>query len=179
MQCEVTFLISFQVNGASPMALSEASINLLPLSNGGVPQSMSATMPSEPASSVAESTLETNENTEQKARTLSKMEPPSQNSVKQNCSIKPSLSSTSPSSQFLSQFSSPKLLRMSLPHHSSSCCPFQEPESCNGNQQEGSLFHSRRALHMGPCCVQGTPNFCMQQQWQECFQNQQNMTPFR
>lgn len=170
-----------QVNGRSLMAQTEASINLLPLSNGGVPQSMSATMPSEPAGSVAGSTLDTNENTDQKARTVSKMDPPSQNSVTQNCSIQPSLSSTSPSSAFLSQFSSPKLLPKS--HHTSACCPFQEPECCNGNQQDSSLFqgsmHSRRALHMGPCCVQGTPSFCMQQQWQGRFQSQPNMTTFR
>uniref|UniRef100_W5U946 Protein dispatched homolog 1 n=1 Tax=Ictalurus punctatus TaxID=7998 RepID=W5U946_ICTPU len=164
------------------MDLTEASNNLPPLNNGGVPQSMSATTPSEPASSVAESTLETNENLEQKARTMSKIEKPSQNSVKQNCSIQPSMSSTSRSSAFLSQFNSPKLLPTSLPNHSSPCCPFQEPECCNGNQQEGSLFpgslHGRRALHMGPCCVQGTPSFCMQHQWQERFQNQPNMTTF-
>lgn len=177
--------LSFQVNSGSPMALTEASIKLLPLNNGVVPQNMSATglTPSEPASSVAESSLETNENTDQNVRTVSKMKPPCQNSVQQNCSIQPSLSSTSPSSAFLSQFSSPKLLPTSLPHHASTCCPFQEPECCNGNQQDGSLFqgslHSRRALHMGPCCVQRTPSFCMQQQWQERFQNQPNMTTFR
>lgn len=158
------------------MALTEASINLLPLNNGGVPQTMIATMPSEPASSAAEPTLETNENIEQKVRTMSKLDPPTQNSIKQNCSIQPSLSSTSQSSAYLSQFNSPSLLPTSFPCHSSACCPFQEPECCNGNQ--GSL-HSRRALHMGSCCVQGTPSFCMQHQWQECFQNQPNMTTFR
>lgn len=172
-----------QVYVGSLMALTEASNNLLPLSNGGVPQSMSATMPSEPAGSVAEATLDTSENTDQKARTVSKMDLPRRNSVTQNCSFQPSLSSTSPTSAFLSPLGSTKLLPKSLPHHTSACCPFQEQECCNGNQQDGTLFqgsiHSRRALHMGPCCVQGTPNFCMQQQWQECFPNQSNMTTFR
>lgn len=179
----ILLIFSFQENGGSPMALTEASINLLPLNNGGVPQTMITTMPSEPGSSAAESTLETNENIEQKVRTMSKLDPPTQNSIKQNCSIQPSLSSTSQSSAYLSQFKSSTLLPTSVPCHSSACCPFQEPECCNGNQQEGNLFqgslHSRRALHMGPCCVQGTPSFCMQHQWQERFQNQPNMTTFR
>ncbi|GAA6108318.1 protein dispatched homolog 1 isoform X1 [Tachysurus ichikawai] len=165
------------------MAPMEASINHLPLSNAGDPQSMSAALPSEPASSVTESTLETNENMEQKARTLTRTDPPIQNSIKQNCSIQSSSLSSSPrSSVFLSRFNSPKLLSASLPHHSSACCHFQESECCNLKQQDESLFqgslHSR-ALHMGPCCVQGTPRFCMQQQWQERFQNQPNMTTFR
>lgn len=174
--------LSFQVNGLSSMALTEDSTDLLPLNNGGVPQNMSASTPSEPAGRVAESAPELNENTEQKART-SKTEPACQTSVRQNCSPQPSSPSASASSAFLSQFSPPKLLPTSLPHHPSACCPFQEPECCNGNQQEGNLFqgplHSRRALHMGPCCVQGAPSFCMQQQWQERFQNQPNMNTFR
>lgn len=161
------------------MALTEASINPLPLSNGGVPQNMSAAPPSEPATP-SKSTPKTNENAEPKARTVSRTDPPSQNSTKQNCSVQPS---TSESSAFLTQFSSPKLLPAPLPHHSPACCPFQEPECCNGNQQDGGLFqgslHTRRALHVGPCCVQGTPNFCMQHQWQERFQNQPNRTTFR
>lgn len=167
------------------MALTEASNDLLPLNNGGVSQSTSAAPPSAPASSVTESTPETNENTEQKARTVTKTDPLSQTGVKQNHSIQPSSSSSStpPSSVFLSQFSSPQLLPASLSHHSPACCPFQEPECCNGIQQDGSLFqgslHSRRALHLGPCCVQGAPSFCMQHQWQERFQNQPNMTTFR
>ncbi|XP_027003400.2 protein dispatched homolog 1 isoform X1 [Tachysurus fulvidraco] len=162
------------------MALMEASINHLPLNNAGDPQSMSAALPSEPASSVTESTLETNETTEQKARTLTRTDPLIQNSIKQNCSIQSS-SSSPRSSVFLAGFNSPKLLSAALPHHSSACCHFQESECCDLKQQDGSLFqgslHSR-ALHMGPCCVQGTPRFCMQQQWQERFQNQPNMTTF-
>ncbi|KAM9495779.1 protein dispatched homolog 1 [Clarias gariepinus] len=159
------------------MALTEASINVLPLNSGGLPQSMSDPTPSTPASSVAESPPDIGENTEQNARTASKTDPPSPTCVKQNCSIQPSSSS----SAFSSRFKSP-MLPCTLPHHPSACCPFQEPECCNGNQQEGSLFqgslHAQRALHMGPCCVQGTPSFCMQHRWQERFQNQPNMATF-
>ncbi|XP_066533125.1 protein dispatched homolog 1 [Hoplias malabaricus] len=116
----------------------------------------------------------------------SQLAPPCQNGcLKQNGSFQPpssSLSSsTSPAS--LSHLTDSqrltKLLPSSLPPACCVHCPFHEPVCCSGNQQEGSLFQGpfpSNALHLGSCCVQGTPSFCMHHhRWQEHFQNQPNM----
>ncbi|KAI5094333.1 protein dispatched-like 1 isoform X1 [Silurus meridionalis] len=151
------------------MALTEASMNLLSSNNGGVPQISST--PSDPSSSVPATTPETN------AKTSPRTERSCQSDVTQNLSVQ----TPSRSSAFSSRPESPKLLSSSLSHHSSACCSFQEPECCNRNQQD-TIFqggvHSGRALHIGPCCVQGTPIFRMHHQWQERFQNQPNMNTF-
>ncbi|XP_017208012.1 protein dispatched homolog 1 isoform X1 [Danio rerio] len=93
-------------------------------------------------------------------------------------------SSSSSSSQLTDAQRLAVLLPNALPPGFCVCCSL----CCNGNQQDCALFQSAvpsAALHMGSCCVQGVPCFCMQHHWPEHLQNQPNMAtlspprPFR
>ncbi|XP_062857260.1 protein dispatched homolog 1 [Trichomycterus rosablanca] len=186
------------------MALSEAPVDHLQLNNCGAIQSTTAaTDVKEHPSSFSKSVLDPNVDVEQEVA-ISKLEhwqlkeslqsgSQSQNGgVKQNGSLQSPRSTASCYSALSSHLAESqklaKLLPSSLLHHCSICCPFHEPGCCSGSQQEGSplqgSLHSR-ALHMDSCCVQGTSTLCMQNFWQEHFQNQPNLSalsparPFR
>uniref|UniRef100_A0A8B9HP08 Protein dispatched homolog 1 n=1 Tax=Astyanax mexicanus TaxID=7994 RepID=A0A8B9HP08_ASTMX len=113
---------------------------------------------------------------------LSQLTPPSQNGgIRQNGSFRP-LSFSSSSSASSSHHTDPhrlaKLLPSSFPPPCCVHCPFHEPVCCSGSQQEGRHFQGplpSRSFHMGPCCIQATPTFCMyHHHFQEHFQNQPN-----
>ncbi|XP_072536253.1 protein dispatched homolog 1 [Salminus brasiliensis] len=171
------------------MALNEASRDELSLNSDDEPSTTAAVTLTTFASSSTDATPDTNEEVEQGPIVsdtgplqLSRLAPPSQNGgAKQNGSFRPLSfsSSSSASSHHTDSHRLAKLLPSSLPPPSCVRCPFHEPVCCSGNQQEGSLFQGplpSRALHMGSCCVQAAPTFCMHHhRWQEHFQNQPNM----
>lgn len=182
------------------MALNEASKDELPLKKDDPLSTTAAkTLTScvNFSSSTAEAAAETNEEVELGPIASDtehlQVAPPSQNGgVRQNGSFRPlsfSSSSSSASSHHADPQSLAKLLPSSFPPPCSVHCPFHEPVCCSGSQQECRLFQGplpSRSFHMGPCCIQATPNFCMyHHHWKEQFQNQPNVAtlsasrPFR
>lgn len=193
VQCKsFVFCLFVQVNGWRSMALSEAPVEQEPLNNSEEIQSAA----NEQAISASKSIQDTNVGVKQKSPSsklehwqLKEFSQPglqSQNGgVKQNESFQMTRSNASCYSALSSHVAEhqrlTKLLPSTLLHHCSICCPFHEPGCCSGCQQENSplqgSFHSR--IHMNTCCVQGTSTLCMQNFWQEHFQNQPNTSTLR
>ncbi|XP_030628583.1 protein dispatched homolog 1 [Chanos chanos] len=190
------------------MALTEGSSDLLSLSNGAAPLTTTTTATakdsSDSTSPDAKASPDAGADEDQSAAVAKQRVTPtnepsqpaqlSQNgSAKRNGSLRPPSLSTSSSSSVSSSHVTDsqrlaKLLPSTLPPPCCVRCPFHPPPCCATPQPECHLFQSPlppAAMHVGSCCVQGSPNFCMQHRWREHFQNQPNMAtlsptrPFR